>query len=221
MAASLSLTPHSNLINLLGFLAERDSSETSGAEGPAYSRLASFQEFCSGMKVMAKPPSFATVTRDVYPPAGPLQGLTLAQAHAIATAIASAAAHLHASGICHGDLYAHNILVDPAHVGPAAAAAAAAAAESQQWVKLGDLGAAFFYTPGSEQGALVERVEVRAWACLVEELLGLVSDGGGGSALEGSLRALSASCGALGGSVAARPSFAEIVAALGKAGAGV
>ena len=216
VAVSLALTsPHPNLINLLGFVAE-------AGEGAAhYSKLASFLEFCSGMKVLAKPPSFASVTRDVYPAApGAIQGLSVAQAGVVALAVASAAAHLHAAGVAHGDLYGHNLLLDPALVGPGAAGAGAAGALAAlaARVKLGDLGAAFFYQAGSARGALIERVEVRAWACLAEELLALAAPGAPAGSAEAALAAaladLGRACGAEGGSVAARPGFAEIVDAL-------
>ena len=177
------------------------------------------------MKVLAKPPSFSSVTRDVYPATpGAVQGLTVAQAGVVALAVASAAAHLHAAGVAHGDLYGHNLLLDPALVGPAAAGSTLAALAGR--VKLGDLGAAFFYEAGSARGALIERVEVRAWACLAEELLALAGPGAAAgsaagspagsaaSALGAALGGLSKACGAEGGSVAERPSFAEIVGAL-------
>jgi len=56
---------------------------------------------------LAGPPDFDSCTRDVYPPASVL---TSAQAQALITDIGSAVQHLHAHGIVHGDLYAHNVL---------------------------------------------------------------------------------------------------------------
>ena len=71
--------------------------------------------------------------------------------------IASAAAHLHRLGIMHGDLYGHNIL----HNGQGAAL-------------LGDFGAASFYPVRDPLlAARLERLEVRAFGCLLEELLAL------------------------------------------------
>jgi serine/threonine protein kinase len=208
----------------VGFYAEREAPPSSGAPNPpiVYSKLASFLEFCSGMKTLAKPPSFATVTRDVYPSGGAISSLTLAQAGAISLAMASAAAHLHAAGIAHGDLYAHNILLDPAFVGPAAAGGGGGrgvAGLLAGKVKLGDLGAAFFYERATRRGDLIERVEVRSWGCLVEELLALVGEEGGlgageAAALGAKLKEMSLLCGAEGGGVDKRPSFADIVAQL-------
>jgi serine/threonine protein kinase len=73
----------------------------------------------------------------------------------IVQGIAAAAAHLHARGILHGDLYAHNILVNP--LGDSL---------------LGDFGAASFYPsslPAIAQS--LEWIEVRAFGCLLEDLL--------------------------------------------------
>jgi serine/threonine protein kinase len=65
------------------------------------------------------------------------------------------AAHLHARGVLHGDLYAHNILWNGEHD-----------------CLLGDFGAASFFTPGDHaQSLALQRIEVRAYGCLLEELL--------------------------------------------------
>ncbi len=65
-------------------------------------------------------------------------------------ALASAARHLHERGIAHGDFYAHNILRNAASD-----------------CLLGDFGAASFYPPEVD----LERIEVRAFGCLLGELL--------------------------------------------------
>ena len=73
----------------------------------------------------------------------------------IASDVADALAHLHQRGVMHGDLYAHNILIDPVY-GQA---------------QLGDFGAA---TRLPAQPSHVCRgllaLEVRALGCLLEEL---------------------------------------------------
>eukprot|EP01032_Pedospumella_encystans_P023710 gene23710-26830_t len=92
-----------------------------------------------------------TCTRDVYP-AG--KRFSLRGALGIAHDVASAARHLHARGITHGDLYGHNVL----HCGEGSAL-------------LGDFGAASFHDPGSPHATALERIEVRAFGCLLEELL--------------------------------------------------
>ena len=99
---------------------------------------------------LAGPPDFETCTRDVYPPQA---SFTPASIRRIARSIASAAAALHSRGILHGDLYAHNILWN-----------------GNGHALLGDFGAASFHPPDIPPHAL-ERLEVRAFGCLLEELL--------------------------------------------------
>ena len=101
---------------------------------------------------LAGPPSLQSCTRDMYP-----QGfsLTAPMALQIASDVAGAVAHLHARGVMHGDLYAHNILIDPV----------------QGQARLGDFGAAT-RLPG-DQPELCQALfalEVRAMGCLLEEL---------------------------------------------------
>jgi Protein kinase domain/Leucine rich repeat len=101
---------------------------------------------------LAGPPSLQSCTRDVYPPGF---ALTAPMALQIASDVAGAVAHLHARGVMHGDLYAHNILIDPAH----------------GLARLGDFGAAT-RLPG-DHPELCQRLlalEVRAMGCLLEEL---------------------------------------------------
>jgi len=72
--------------------------------------------------------------------------------------------------------------------------------------KVGDFGAAYRYV-GVGASELVERVEVRAFGCLVEELAARTStDPGAGRVAE--LQALAEEC--MGDEVHARPSFAEL-----------
>lgn len=101
---------------------------------------------------MAGPPNLESCTRDIY---SADTTFTLDVALNIALGIASAASHLHTRGIMHGDLYAHNIL----HCDSGNAL-------------LGDFGAASFFAPEDEQRAhALQRIEVSAFACLLEELL--------------------------------------------------
>ena len=101
---------------------------------------------------LGNPPSLDSCTRDTYA-AG--TSFTVAAILRIAIGISSAAAHLHAQGIMHGDLYAHNILVN----------------ESGHSL-LGDFGAASSYDLNdSIAGLALERLEVRAFGCLLEDLL--------------------------------------------------
>ncbi|AOR70732.1 protein kinase [Burkholderia stabilis] len=140
---------------------------------------------------LAGPPSFATCTRDVYAADA---GFEPAAAVRIAHGIASVAGHLHERGIMHGDLYAHNILHD-----------------GEGGALLGDFGAASLYDVNDRmRGAGFERLEVRAFGYLLGELLERCEPRAwaGRHALD----ALAAAC--LNEDVDARPSFAEITAAL-------
>ena len=104
-------------------------------------------------RTLAGPPSLASCTRDVYDPAlrlAPGAVLTLA------AGVADALAHLHARGLSHGDLYAHNILHD-----------------DYGQARLGDFGAASFLgSVPPHQAAGLRAMDVRAFGCLLEELAG-------------------------------------------------
>ncbi|MGB3612247.1 MAG: leucine-rich repeat-containing protein kinase family protein [Elainellaceae cyanobacterium] len=106
----------------------------------------------AGYSNLGEPPSLETCTRDTYPPD---VRFTVSQAVRIATDIAAAAGYLHNLGLIHGDLYAHNILVN-----------------GKGHSLLGDFGAASCYqSVGDEIAKNLERLEVRAFGCLLEELL--------------------------------------------------
>jgi tRNA A-37 threonylcarbamoyl transferase component Bud32 len=96
------------------------------------------------------PPDFETCTRDTFADETTFTPETI---YEVAKEIASAAAHLHARGLMHGDLYAHNILIN-----------------DEDHCYLGDFGAASFYEPHRKE---FERIEVRAFGCLLEDMLSL------------------------------------------------
>ncbi|MFA6188816.1 MAG: leucine-rich repeat-containing protein kinase family protein [Sulfuricurvum sp.] len=96
------------------------------------------------------PPDFETCTRDTFHEE---RVFSLETIQAVAKAIISAAAHLHARGLMHGDLYAHNILIN-----------------DDDHCYLGDFGAASFYEPHQKE---FEKIEVRAFGCLLEDMLSL------------------------------------------------
>jgi hypothetical protein len=142
MNACIGAGEHPNLIPVLGRLADHPA----GTSGLVLALID--PGFCS----LAGPPSLDSCTRDVYPAD---LALLPEAALRIAIGIASAACHLHERGITHGDLYAHNIL----HCGEGEAL-------------LGDFGAASFHPPGDPQtAAALQRIEVRAFGCLLEELM--------------------------------------------------
>lgn len=141
MAACLAAGRHPNLTGALGQVVDHPQ----GAQGLLMPLLP------ADWRVLAGPPSLESCSRDVYDPA-----LRLAPAVAlrIARSVAQGAAHLHARGLLHGDLYAHNTLWD------------GAAGEAV----LSDFGAASLLPPGPE-GAAWQRIETRAFGLLLGELL--------------------------------------------------
>jgi tRNA A-37 threonylcarbamoyl transferase component Bud32 len=107
-------------------------------------------------KNLGNPPNFETCTRDVFQSS---QILSIEYVRNILKCIASVACHLHSKGIIHGDLYAHNTMVN-----------------SEGNALLGDFGAATFYDLKSEYADQIERIEVRAFGCMIEDLLGQIAD---------------------------------------------
>jgi Protein kinase domain/Leucine rich repeat len=100
------------------------------------------------------PPTLESCTRDAFHPE---TVFSVEKCKNILLGIAAAAAHLHERGIAHGDLYAHNILID-----------------DKGHALLGDFGAATIYGTKHEMGDRLERMEVFAFGHLIEDLLGLV-----------------------------------------------
>ena len=177
MAACLAAGEHANLTGALGEVA----GHPDGTLGLLMPLLPDH------WRVLAGPPSRATCSRDVYDPD---LTLDLDVALQIARDVGTGAAHLHARGLSHGDLYAHNTLWD---------------GTTGQAV-LSDFGAASFLPDGGDAG--LERLEVLAWGRLLGELLDLCRD-----AAPARLRALQAQCTAPRPS--ARPRMGDAVEALG------
>ncbi|WP_199312136.1 leucine-rich repeat-containing protein kinase family protein [Phormidium tenue] len=141
MLACIAAGAHPNLIGPLGQIVGHPE-QKSGLVLPLVD---------STYQVMGGPPSLESCTRDTYPPE---VTYSLEAAVGIALGVAAAAAHLHRRGILHGDLYPHNTLVTV--VGDAC---------------LSDFGAASFYDRAGQAAPVLERLEVRAFGCLLEDLL--------------------------------------------------
>ena len=100
------------------------------------------------------PPNFQTCTRDTFK-----EGITfkIETIESVVKAMLSASTHLHSKGLMHGDLYAHNILIDM----------------DEDHCYLGDFGAASFYDKNNKK---FEKLEVRAFGCLIDDLLQLSTE---------------------------------------------
>ncbi|MEY8878892.1 MAG: leucine-rich repeat-containing protein kinase family protein [Leptothrix sp. (in: b-proteobacteria)] len=191
MAACIAAAGHAGLIEVEGVL----QGHPDGAAGLVLALLD------ARFRALAGPPSLASCTRDVY--ASGLR-LPVASVLRIARTVADVAAHLHAQGLMHGDLYAHNLLWNGAAALPDCV--------------LSDFGAASFYDRADPAASALQRIEVRAFGCLLEELIeraeGLTP---ADAACVSALAALRDDC--LQAEVQTRPDFAQVVQALEQIGA--
>jgi hypothetical protein len=181
MAACLAAGAHPHLVSALGRLVDHPE----GRRGLLTPLLP------ADWRALAAPPDFTTCSRDVYDDALRLGASTALR---LARGIAAATAHLHARGILHGDLYAHNIVWDGCD-GEAA---------------LADFGAACAL-PEGEAGARWKRIEVRAFGLLLGELAERCKD----ASVAETLRAPARDC--VQPMTASRPSMEDVVGALGRA----
>ncbi len=142
MAACLAGGEHEYLIPVLG----RIEAHPQAVQGLVMALVG--PEFSS----LAAPPSLESCTRDIYPADSrwsPEQALKLA------SGMASALAHLHARDVLHGDFYGHNILHD-----------------GSGQALLGDFGAATLLSAmPRELAEALQKLELRAFGCLLEELI--------------------------------------------------
>ncbi len=138
--------------------------------------------------VLGLPPTFTSCTRDVFAEG---TSITPQLARHIAITVANVCAHLHAHGLLHGDLYAHNILTD-----------------HDSHTILSDFGAAFYYNRADKQMRLLEKIEVAAFGHLLQDLIQI-------SEPEDNLARISELC--TNTCVDDRPTFASIVQQLNQA----
>lgn len=183
MAASMAVGRHPHMTEVMGQIA----GHPEGSTGLVMSLID------PSFRTLAGPPSFETCTRDVYDDAVRLSLPVLLR---MALGVASAAERLHSQGITHGDLYAHNVM----------------------WSEdgnclLGDFGGASFY-PREEEAAAraLQWIEVRAYGCLLEELLLRCDLQPDQQPLHDALWSLQERC--TNPEVSSRPLFAEIRAEL-------
>jgi len=135
------------------------------------------------------PPNFDTCTRDTFPEG---VSFSLPYIRNALRGVASAGRHLHGRGLAHGDLYAHNTL-----------------SNAEGHSLLGDFGAASLYDPSA--GKARERLDVRAFGCLMDDLLSRREEGSPTEDIA-KLRSLQDAC--TNPNVSERPLFSEICGAL-------
>ena len=141
MAATLLAGQHPSLLGVLGVLV----GHPQGRQGLVLPRLG------PPWGPLAGPPSMASCTRDVYA-AG--QRWPADQVRAMGQAAATALQHLHDRGLSHGDLYAHNLLVD-----------------GQGGALLSDFGAASWLPEADgNRAAALQALDKRALQVLLDEL---------------------------------------------------
>lgn len=142
-------------------------------------------------KVLGGPPSFESITRDTFPEKTLFKKEFI---HNVIKGVAEALRHLHRTGIIHGDVYAHNIMVN-----------------EEGFPLLTDFGAASFKSNliGADGLDILESIEVRAFGCLVDDLLSRYVDSGEDSNSFGILHNLRQRC--LSAVKSERPKFSEIV----------
>ncbi|MDM0108209.1 leucine-rich repeat-containing protein kinase family protein [Variovorax sp. J22R24] len=184
MAACIAAGAHPHLIAVLGRV-ENHPERTPGLV---------LELVDASFRNLAGPPSLETCTRDVH---GADAHWSLDTAFRMAHGIASATSQLHARGILHGDLYAHNILWN-----------------GQGDCLLGDFGAASFLpADDNARSQALQRVEARAFGCLLEELLAHCDPvGEADEAGRKLLTGLRSRC--LDPDSSSRPAFAEIASLL-------
>lgn len=100
---------------------------------------------------LGMPPSLNTCSRDTFKAGTTFSIKSILK---IVTAIASTTKHLHERGILHGDLYAHNTLID-----------------KDANTIMGDFGAASFFESSDRNANALTKIESRALGCLLDDLL--------------------------------------------------
>tara|TARA_R110002126_G_scaffold206886_1_gene353983 strand:- start:13787 stop:15088 length:1302 start_codon:yes stop_codon:yes gene_type:complete len=179
MKASIAADKHTNLIPILGKI----KNHTEAKNGLLMKLIT--PDFIN----LGNPPSLVSCTRDIF---DEKTSFTLNDVIKIAKSMASVAAHLHSKGINHGDLYAHNILIN-----------------EKSEILFGDFGAATFYDTNSLLANQIERIEVRAFGCLLEDVLRLIDTSEIEHRLESDLKKLKQRCFSV--DVNNRPNFSDIL----------
>ena len=147
MDINISMGVHKNLIDVLAKVSNH----------PENKDVLILELIPSSFKNLGLPPSLESCTRDTYPSDFKL---SIEDSLKILKEMANAALHMHERGIMHGDFYAHNIMIDKNYNSI-----------------LGDFGAASYYELEEiEIKNALEKIEVRAFGCLIQELISLYKE---------------------------------------------
>lgn len=179
MDINISMGVHENLIDVLAHVSKH----------PEGKDVLMLELIPSTYKNLGLPPSLESCSRDVYPHDF---SLTIKSILKILKGMGQAAVHMHQRGIMHGDFYAHNIMID-----------------KDNNCILGDFGGASYYE--SEEVEIrnaLERLEIRAFGYLIEDLLGLSRFENENETIKNSLLKLQVLC--LNKTLEERPLFKEI-----------
>lgn len=141
MRACLAAGSHPNIIDTIGRIQDH----------PSFRQALVLQLVPVEFRILGGSPSLQSCSRDCFPESAKFSISTI---YRVLVCMASAAAHLHSAGISHGDLYAHNTLYTDA--GRA---------------MLGDFGAATIYGADHDDKHEIEKLEVRAYGHLIEDLV--------------------------------------------------
>jgi predicted Ser/Thr protein kinase len=185
MDINISMGVHKNLIDVLAQVSNH----------PQGKDVLMLELIPSTFSNLGLPPTFESCTRDVYPSNF---NLTNQASLEILKGMAEAAVHMHERNIMHGDFYAHNIMID----------------KNNNSI-LGDFGGASYYEPedlGTHNA--LEQLEVRAFGCLIEELLNLSKDDNKGENIREILFSLQILC--FNETPKKRPLFKQILQQLNK-----
>ena len=179
MLASVAAGSHPNLVKVIAKLSNH----------PENNQGLALELIPDTFENLGNPPSFETCTRDTFK-----EGLLfhLDSILRILMNICSAIEHLHSREIMHGDLYAHNTLVDKRNFK----------------ILFGDFGAATIYKSNSNVVESIIRLETRAFGCLMDDLLQRVYETEMASEAYKSLMKIKLKC--LENEVLARPDFTNI-----------
>jgi len=137
--------------NLIKVIAQLDQTDTDKKLGLVMELIP------SNFYNLGLPPTLKTCTRDTFNEGTFYDAEKIIK---IAKQMANAMTHLHARGVSHGDAYAHNVMIN-----------------NDADMLFGDFGAAtnLMTLPKAQQEAM-ERIEVRAFGCLLDDLLSLCSE---------------------------------------------